>query len=438
MLTTNVTIPTPHKKQVEFINSTAKRRIIRAGRRSGKTTGMAILAIKEFLNGRRILYATPTADQIQRFWAEVTRALAEPISANVYRKNETLHIIELQGAEQRIRAKTAFNASTLRGDYADLLILDEFQLMDETAWSEVGAPMLLDNNGDAVFVYTPPSLHSRSMSKARDPQHAAKLYKRAAQDESGRWEVFHFTSWDNPHISRDALVDISKDMTALAIRQEIMAEDIDEAPGALWTRGIIEAGRVVKSPDNLTTIVVGVDPSATTGGDETGIITAGVIGDDYYTLADDSLQGSPEAWAQAAITAYHRYKADCIVAEKNNGGEMVESVIRQAVINAGIKDRTVGEVPVRLVWASRGKATRAEPISAIAEKGRDHHVGTFERLEDELCMWTPGDASPNRLDAKVWAMTHLSQRGFEIDPKASISNYAGRGVISKEEDRPPW
>lgn len=410
MLTTNVTIPTPHKKQVEFINSTAKRRIIRAGRRSGKTTGMAILAIKEFLNGRRILYATPTADQIQRFWAEVTRALAEPISANVYRKNETLHIIELQGAEQRIRAKTAFNASTLRGDYADLLILDEFQLMDETAWSEVGAPMLLDNNGDAVFVYTPPSLHSRSMSKARDPQHAAKLYKKAAQDETGRWEAYHFTSWENPHISRDALDDISKDMTALAIRQEIMAEDIDEAPGALWTRGNIEAGRVVKSPDNLTTIVVGVDPSATTGGDEAGIITAGVIGDDYYTLADDSLQGSPEAWAQAAITAYHRHKADCIVAEKNNGGEMVESVIRQAVINANMKDHTVGEVPVRLVWASRGKATRAEPISAIAENGRDHHVGSFEKLEDELCLWVPGDNSPNRLDAKVWAMTYLTNR----------------------------
>jgi hypothetical protein len=356
------------------------------------------------------LYAAPTQDQIERFWFEITSALAEPIQAGVYYKNETRHIVEVPGTENRIRAKTAWNADSLRGDYADVLILDEYQLMDETAWSEVGAPMLLDNNGDAVFIYTPPSLHSRSTSKARDPQHAAKLYKKAQADESGRWEVFHFTSWENPHISKQALEDIAKDMTALAIRQEIMAEDIDQAPGALWTRDIIEAGRVVKSPDNLTSVVVGVDPSTTSGGDEAGIITAGVLGDDYYTLADDSLQGSPEAWAQAAITAYHRYKADCIVAEKNNGGEMVESVIRQAVINAKMKDKTIGEVPVRLVWASRGKATRAEPISAIAEKGRDHHVGNFEQLEDELCMWMPGDASPNRLDAKVWAMTYLTNK----------------------------
>jgi phage terminase large subunit-like protein len=153
--------------------------------------------------------------------------------------------------------------------------------------------------------------------------------------------------------------------------------------------------------------VVAVDPSATSEGDEAGIITAGILGDDYYTIADDSLQGSPEMWAQAAITAYHRAHADCIVAEKNNGGEMVASVIKQAVINARATDKTVGNIPVKLVWASRGKATRAEPVSSIAEQGRDHHVGKFPALEDELCLWIPGDDSPNRLDAKVWAYTEL-------------------------------
>ena len=278
--------------------------------------------------------------------------------------------------------------------------------------------MLLDNDGDAVFVYTPPSLHSRSMTKARDPRYAAKLWKKANADTSGRWEAFHFTSHDNPHISVDALNDIAKDMTSLAIRQEINAEDVDEAPGALWQRAKIDEYRVVKASDSMSRVVVGVDPSATTGGDEAGIITAGIYNDEYYTLADDSVQGSPETWAQAAITAYHTHKADCIVAEKNNGGEMVQSVIKQAIINARKNDPTVGDVPVKLVWASRGKATRAEPISAIAEKGRDHHVGTFPQLEDELCMWTPGGISPNRLDAKVWAYTELMQRGL---PKKSRS-----------------
>ena len=428
----NVTIPKPHDKQREFIDGTAKRKVVRAGRRGGKTVGMAILAIEKFLDGRRVLYAAPTQDQIDRFWAEITRALHEPIEAGVYYKNETRHIIEAPGTENRIRAKTAWNADSLRGDYADVLILDEYQLMDETAWGEVGAPMLLDNNGDAVFIYTPPSLRSRSTSKARDPQHAAKLYKKAKADDTGRWAVYHFTSRENPYISREALDEIAKDMTAIAIRQEIMAEDIDEAPGALWTREIIELGRVVKAPESMSRIVVGVDPTATSTGDEAGIITAGIKGDDYYTLADDSLQGSPEAWAQAAITAFHRHKADCIVAEKNNGGEMVESVIRQAVINARQKDRTIGEVPVKLVWASRGKATRAEPISAIAEKGRDHHVGSFEKLEDELCLWIPGEASPNRLDAKVWAMTELSQGKTATIQRTIASNYLRDGKQRNE------
>jgi phage terminase large subunit-like protein len=194
-------------------------------------------------------------------------------------------------------------------------------------------------------------------------------------------------------------------------RQELNAELLTDSPGALWRRDLIDQHRVVKAPETLDRVVVGVDPSATTGGDEAGIVTAGRKGKEYFTLADDSIQGSPETWAQAAITAYHRFKADCIVAEKNNGGEMVLSVIKQATVNAKLKDSTVGEVPVKLVWASRGKATRAEPIAMIAEQGRDHHVGTFAAMEDELCMWVPGDESPNRLDAKVWAMTDLSMVG---------------------------
>jgi len=402
----DVILPTPHKAQAAFVSSTYKRNVVRAGRRGGKTVGMSIRAVEKFLQGRRVLYGTPTSDQIMRFWAEIQKALQAPIEAGVFRVNQTQHIIELVGTEQRIRAKTCWNADTLRGDYADELILDEYQLMDETAWSEVGAPMLLDNNGNASFIYTPPSLHSRSASKARDPQHAAKLYKRAAADTTGRWKTFHFASSTNPYINKEALAEISKDMTNLAYRQEILAEDIDEAPGALWHRRNIVIGgktlwgiedsRVLKAPD-LDLVVVGVDPSASSGGDEAGIITVGKRGEDFYTLADDSLQGSPQEWATAAVTAYHRAKANILVAEKNNGGEMVEAVIKQV-------DKTVN---VKLVSASSGKATRAEPMAAIAEQGRDHHVGSFPALEDELCLWIPGDASPNRLDAKVWAMTQL-------------------------------
>ena len=346
------------------------------------------------------MYAAPTAEQVGRFWVTVTRALNEAIDAGVFKKNETEHIIERPGTEQRIRAKTAWNADTLRGDYADDLIFDEWQLIDEDAWEVVGAPMLLDNDGDATFIYTPPSLHSRSVTKARDPQHAARMFKKASEDTTGRWAAFHFTSMDNPHISKTALGEITKDMTNLSYRMEILAEDVNEAPGALWMRDTIEKNRVFKIPD-FSRVVVGVDPTATSGGDEAGIITAGKSGEDCYTLADDSTGGSPQTWAKAAVTAYYRHKADLIVAEKNNGGEMVEAVIKQVD----------PKVRVKLVWASRGKATRAEPISAMAEQGRDHHMGAFPALEDELCLWIPGDDSPNRLDAKVWAYTELVGTG---------------------------
>lgn len=395
--TYKIKLPLPHKRQAEFIDSAAKRKIIRAGRRGGKTVGAAISDVKSFLAGHRVLYAAPTQDQVERYWVEVCRALAEPIEARVFKKNETLHLIEVQGTEQRIRAKTAWNADTLRGDYADKLTLDEFQLMNEDTWAIVGAPMLLDNNGDAAFIYTPPSLHSRSTSKATDPRHAAKLYSKAQADTSGRWAAFYFTSHDNPYISRAALSEISQDMTHLAIRQEIMAEDIDEAAGALWTREIIERSRVYSKVPEFDKVVIGVDPSATSEGDEAGIIAAARKGDQYYILADFTLQGSPEIWARAAVSAYTVHEANNIVAESNQGGEMVASVIRQ--VDDG--------VPVNLVRASRGKATRAEPVAAVYEQGRVHHVGNFGLLEDEMCLWVPGDRSPNRMDALVWAMTEL-------------------------------
>ena len=260
--------------------------------------------------------------------------------------------------------------------------------------------MLLDNNGDAVFIYTPPSLKSRSVSKANDPQHAAKLYKKAMALQNGgstRWAAFHFNSMDNPHLSKDALDEIVSDMSSLSYRMEILAEDVNEAPGALWTRKIIDDNRIFSTPE-MDRIVIALDPSITSAGNEAGIVVCGKMGDSGYVLGDKSTEGSPLVWAKEVVKAYHDWQADCIVAEKNQGGEMVEITIHQVDPN----------VPVKLVHASRGKQARADPVSAKAEKGKIHHVGHFPLLEDELCLWVPGDGeSPNRLDAMVWGMTYL-------------------------------
>lgn len=206
---------------------------------------MAILAVEALLAGRRILEAAPIADQTDSFWQACCQALAEPISAGLIRKNETNRILELTCVPvalnappnpnllealhvevvprlPRIRCKTAHDADSLRGDYADILILDEFSLMDSSAWEEVGAPMLLDNNGDAVFIFTPQSLN-----------HAHTLYQRAISDETGRWEAFHFTSLENPYLSQEALAEITQDMTEDAYKQEILAQFLQGA-GAVF------------------------------------------------------------------------------------------------------------------------------------------------------------------------------------------------------------
>ena len=195
----------PHSHQAEFINSVAKRKVIRAGRRGGKTVGIAILACMRFIQGRRELYTAPTSEQTDAFWFEVKRALQPLVDTGVYRLNQTERFIEKVGTQNRIKAKTAWDADSLRGDYADDIYFDEWQLTNEDAWEVVGAPMLADNNGDACFIYTPPSLRSAGISKSRDPRHAAKMFKDAQADTMGRWAVFHFTSFYNPHVSHLAL-----------------------------------------------------------------------------------------------------------------------------------------------------------------------------------------------------------------------------------------
>lgn len=186
-------------------------------------------------------------------------------------------------------------------------------------------------------------------------------------------------------------------MTALAYRMEIMAEDVDEAPGALWTRHTIESNRVYRIPDQTERIIIGVDPSETSTGDEAGIVAAALSAGHGYILGDDSLQGSPLQWAQAAVAAYHRHHADMIVAESNAGGEMVALTI--ATVDPNIR--------VKLVHSSRGKMVRADPVAAQYEHGLVHHVGSFPKLEDEMCLFVPGGKSPNRLDAMVFALTEL-------------------------------
>ena len=182
-------------------------------------------------------------------------------------------------------------------------------------------------------------------------------------------------------------------------KQEIEGKILDDNPNALWTRKMIDDNRVSKSP-KLIRIVVAVDPEATSNKEssETGIIVGGISEDGQgYVLSDGTIRGTPDQWGKAVVAEYFKFGADRIVGEVNNGGEMIEYVIKSCDPNVSYKS----------VRATRGKYTRAEPVSALYEQGKIHHIGFFAELEDQLCEWVPGDKSPDRLDALVWLITDM-------------------------------
>lgn len=187
-------------------------------------------------------------------------------------------------------------------------------------------------------------------------------------------------------------------------RQELHAEILDEVPGALWTREMLEETRVERAPDDMRRIVVAIDPAVTSGedSDDTGIVVAGIDPLGHVYILEDITTHQPAAqWASRALAAYRDWHADRIVAEVNNGGDLVSGVIRQVDPHA----------PVRPVRATRGKRVRAEPVAAIWEQGRGHIVGHMPALEDQLVGWTPDmPESPDRLDAMVWAVSDLTGR----------------------------
>ncbi len=215
-------------------------------------------------------------------------------------------------------------------------------------------------------------------------------------------------------------------------RQELHAELLDEAEGALWKRKDIEDNRTTEYPD-LDRLVTAIDPAVSSNeqSDETGIIAVGraKVGgngrkpqDHFYVLFDASGRYAPLGWAERAITVHEDFQGDRIVGEVNNGGEMVETTLR-------VVDE---DIPYKAVHASRGKQARAEPIAALYEQGRVHHVGLFDDLEDQQCNWVPntGARSPDRLDALVWAISELMGE--------SSAEVTGFGRTAQRDRKSPW
>jgi len=217
-----VTLPEAHAAQAAIMGHPAKRKVICAGRRFGKTHMAAAEGVDRALDGRRVLFASPTQDQVDTFWEKSKDWLRPLIDRKLVYKNEQKRILALGWCGGRIKAKTAWNAETMKGDYGDFIVLDEYAQMAPDVWDYVISPMMADTDGDTWFISTPVRRN-----------HFFQLYQKALGDDTGRWAAFHAVTHDNPHLSAQAVSELTADMTEEAYQQEILARFL-EGEGAVF------------------------------------------------------------------------------------------------------------------------------------------------------------------------------------------------------------
>ena len=363
-----------------------------AGRGFGKTRlGAEWLAAKAVRNpGVRCAIVARTFSDTRNVCVEgvsgILNILREYDAVKDWNKSNGILTLKNDSIIQTFSADTP---DSLRGPQFHYAWCDELAAWQyEDTWNQLQFGLRLGDHTQAVITTTP---------------RPTKLIKDLVKRDTT--VVTRGSTFDNAeNLSQSALLEMQTRYAGTRLgQQELYGAILDDNPGALWSRASLEAARVKDTP-YLIRVVVGIDPAVTSGedSDSTGIVVAGFSGDGhYYILADYTLKASPQVWAEKAVYAFELHKADRIIAETNNGGDLVVHLLQQ------VKNT----IPVKKVTASRGKAVRAEPIAALSEQGKLHMVGYFPELEDELCEYEPGvsSKSPDRMDAMVWAVTELSE-----------------------------
>lgn len=382
--------------------------LILGGRGAGKTRAGAewvkAQALGDWANGeaqaRRIAIVGPTLDQARSVMIEgksgllsvhmeAERPLYEPSRRLITWPNGTV-----------AQVFSADEPESLRGPQFDAAWCDELAKwrLGEAAWDMLAFALRLGESPRVVITTTP---------------RPVPLVKRLLGDPATA--VTHTATFDNAtNLAKSFLADVTGRYGGTRLgRQELNGELIDDDPDALFRRAIIEGGRVKAAPE-LKRVVVAVDPPASHGkkANACGIVCVGLgIDGVAYVLDDHSLErAKPIQWAERAVALYHARKASRVVAEVNQGGAMVEAVMRE--VDGGLS--------FRAVHATRGKHARAEPVAALYEQGRVRHVGAFPELEDEMCSALgEGMKSPDRLDALVWAVSDLMLRR-QAEPRVRV------------------
>jgi phage terminase large subunit-like protein len=364
--------------------------LILAGRGFGKTRTGAETVRQWVRTSQYVNLIGATADDARDIMIEGESgilAICPKIERPIYKKSDR-QLVWPNGAKSLIF--TADEPERLRGKQHEKLWADELGAWRYgESWAQAMFGLRLGKNPQGVVTTTPKP---------------TKLVKELLQDK--RNYITKGTTYENRSNLAQKFYDtviVAYEGTRLG-RQELNAEILEDIEGALWAWAVIENYRAAKAPE-LKRVIVAIDPAVSTSktSDETGIITAGLGADGHgYVLGDSSGIYSPLGWAAKAIAQYELAQAECIVAEVNQGGDLVEANLRAA----GFKGR------VKKVHAARGKATRAEPIAGLYEQGKIHHAGIFAGLETQMTTWdTTTEDSPDRVDALVWAMTDLMLGG---------------------------
>lgn len=373
------------------------------GRGAGKSRALSEWILAQVVEGRRhIALLAPTAADVRAVMVEgPSGILAVAPEWNRPTFNPSLRRLTWSNGA----VATLFSADEperLRGPQHDAAAVDELcAFRKPEAWDQLMFGLRLGEKPRCAIATTPKP---------------TKILKALLAREGQDLVVSRSSSYENrANLAPSFFEQITKRYEGTRLgRQELLAELLDDTPGALWTRDRIEELRRDAAP-SFRRIAVAIDPAGSAEGDETGILAAAVDEAGHgWVLADESGQYQPTDWARRAIDLYHRLHADRIVAETNFGGGMVEATLRAVDPN----------VSFRAVTASRGKVARAEPVSALYEQGRVHHLGTFPELEDQQCSFTSNfdrsraGFSPGRVDALVWALSDLM-----IEPMAGWGIY---------------
>lgn len=341
--TTKLKLPRPYGLQREIIDSPAKRKVICAGRRAGKTVMAGLLATENFLRGKRVLLSSTSQDQSDVFWDYIVDWLAPLLNARLLYKNEVKRIVRFGSGQ--IQVKTGRHPDALRGGDADLLVLDECAYLDPDAWRKVGAPMLADRDGEAVFISTP---------KRRN--WFFELYQHSIAGNDPRWQGWQFSTHQNPHLSQDALTALVSDMTEQDYQQEILAQFL-EGQGAVF-RYIDERCTARKREPYEGDFAVGVDWAQKS---DSSVFV--VMDKNTRTMVDyDRFNGIDWSLQRGRLKAIvERWNAKTIIAESNSiGSPNIEALQREGLPVTSFETTAVSKPPLieSLVLAfDRGEIT---------------------------------------------------------------------------------